>query len=78
MKRPTKSEIESLVAAYGKNMYAARSGPFHVQQRLYDAFSRILDRLSKKYPNIDLLTGIEPFAQRWLDKQFKIGTGHWW
>ncbi len=83
-KRPPKSQIDKLVQAYGKLLYASRVAPgTRDRERMYNAFWKLHERMSTKYPHVDMTSrdfwrALENKAREWERKQTFKGPGVWW
>jgi len=70
-----KSDIDALVKAFGLYKYAGENTKdIKVQQRLYDAYQRVLDRLQSKYPDVDLTSSgfqaeLDRKSKAWLQSR---------
>jgi len=83
-KRPPKSQIDKLIQAYAKLLYASRVAPgMKAQQRMYDAYWKLHERMSTKYPHVDMSSRdfrqkLEAKAREWERSQAFKGPGVWW
>lgn len=83
-KRPPKKQIEALIQAYAKLLYAGKIAPgMKDQQRMYDAFWDKYQQMSTKYPHVDMTSrdfwdALRRKAEAWTATQAFKGPGVWW
>ena len=84
MTRPTKAELNKLAKAYALKIYSADEAPFHVQQRLHDAFMKLYTRLSTAYPQFDWTSDpgfwqpLRGAADKYRKSKLFWGSGRTW
>jgi len=82
--KPSKASVNALVKSYAKKLSSVKGGaPIKVQQRIHNAFMRAHDKMSKKYPNIDMdsdafWSGLERKATAMMQKKLFRGAGSEW
>ena len=84
LRRPSKSQVNALVAAFAKKLYASRHSPgARVEQRIDRAFFKKHQAMVDKYPHVDLdssqfWAGLELAADKYISKQVTMGAGKDW
>jgi hypothetical protein len=81
---PSRSEIKGLVEAYGKYLGSQKlSAPIPVQQRLYDHYLVLFNKLRNKHPDRDMISSefqhqLETMATKWWESRAFRGPGSDW
>jgi hypothetical protein len=72
IKRPSKSEIDSLIKAYALMMFSKQqNAPMPAQQRYHDKCFGLIAKLEQKYPNIS-------FSNENFDSNIVSKATEWW
>jgi hypothetical protein len=72
VKRPSKSEIQGLVEAYGRRIFSVDRAPTKIQQRLFEKFQALHDKVASKYPHVDMS------SDRFWNELQAQATAWWW
>jgi hypothetical protein len=81
---PSRSEIKGLVEAYGKYLGSQKLGaPIPIQQRLYDRYLVLFNKLRVKHPDRDMISDefqrqLETMATKWWESRISRGPGADW